>query len=76
MKQWYRLPPGQTASLVDSSSVDSACYRKLVFRASVPSPLLTLYLTPDGKHLVSGVMDLGIDPAVAQHKRQAELDAR
>ncbi|MBV9085035.1 MAG: thioredoxin domain-containing protein [Acidobacteriaceae bacterium] len=70
LKIWYRLPTNQRFTLVDSSTVDSACYRKLVFRASVPAPLLTLYLTPDGKHLVTSVMDLEVDPAVARRKKQ------
>ena len=70
----YKLPEKQTVALVDGSVVDAACYRKLVFRASVPAPLLTLYLTPDGKHLVSNVMDLTIDPIVAQHKKQREFE--
>ena len=71
--QWYKLPPNQTITLIDSNTADSACYRKLVFRASVPAPLLTLYVTPDGKHLVTGVMDLSIDPAVARRQKQGEL---
>ena len=59
-------------SISERSGVDSSCYRKLVFRASIPAPLLTLYLTPDGKHLVTGVLDLTVNPAVAQDKlRQA-----
>ncbi|HEX7362285.1 MAG TPA: thioredoxin domain-containing protein [Bryobacteraceae bacterium] len=76
VQQWFKLPPTQTVSVVDSSTVDSACYRKLVFRASVPAPLLTLYLAPDGKHLISGFMDLRVDPVVAQHKMQEQLNAR
>jgi hypothetical protein len=76
VKQWYKLPNGQTVMLVDSASVDYACYRKLVFRASVAAPLLTLYLTPDGKHLVTGLMDLTADPAITQRKRQDELQAQ
>lgn len=75
IKSWYKLPDNQAVTLADSSSVDSSCYRKLVFRASVPAPLLTLYLTPDGQHLVSGMMDLSVDPAVAQRKiRQEQAD--
>jgi hypothetical protein len=54
VRQWYKLPAGQTVTITDSTSVDAGCYRKLVFRASVPAPLLILYLAPDGKHLVSG----------------------
>lgn len=76
VKRWYKLPPAQIASLVDSGTVDSACYRKLIFRASVPAPPLTLYLAPDGKHLVSGVMDLDVDPAIAQRKSLEELNVR
>jgi protein-disulfide isomerase len=73
VKTWYKLPTNQTVTLTDSSIVDASCYRKLVFRASVPAPLLTLYLTPDGKHLVSGLMDLTVDPAIAQRKMREEL---
>lgn len=68
VKHWYRLPSDQKIRITDSNAVDSASYRKLIFRTNVPSPMLILYLTPDGKHLVSGVMDLAIDPAVAQRK--------
>ena len=38
----------------------------------MPAPLLTLYLTPDGKHLVTSVMDLEVDPAAARRKKQDE----
>jgi len=75
LRAWYQLPSHQSLTLIDSSAVDSSCYRKLVFRASMRAPLLTLYLTPDGKHLVSGVMDLTVDPAVAQRKMRQELAA-
>ncbi len=75
LQRWYKLSPEQNFNLVDSDTVDSSCYRKLVFRASTPAPLLTLYLTPDGKHLVSGVMDLTIDPAVARRQKQEEVEA-
>jgi len=70
IKTWHKLPDNQTVTLVDGSLVDASCYRKLVFRASVPAPLLTLYLAPDGKHLVTGVMDLTADPIATQHKKQ------
>lgn len=73
IKTWYALPEKQTVTLVDSNTVDPACYRELVFRASVPAPLLTLYLTPDGEHLVSGVMDLTVQPAIAQRKMRQQL---
>ena len=43
-KTLFALPNAESANLIDSSTVDSACYRKLVFRASVPASLLTLYL--------------------------------
>ncbi len=76
VKQWYKLPPNQTVTLIDSATVDSSCYRKLTFRASVPAPLLTLYLTPDGKHLVTGVMDLTVDPVLARRQKQDELEAQ
>jgi protein-disulfide isomerase len=76
VKQWYKLAPMQSVSLIENESVDSACYRKLVFRASIPAPLLTLYLAPDGKHLVSGVMDLRVDPAVTQRNNQEQLNAQ
>ncbi len=75
LQQWYKLSPQQSFTLIDSGTVDSACYRKLVFRASMPAPLLTLYLTPDGKHLVSGLMDLKVDPAVARRKKEEEVEA-
>ena len=48
IKTWYKYPDKQTVTLVDGSVVDGACYRKLVFWASLPAPLLTVYLTPDG----------------------------
>jgi protein-disulfide isomerase len=73
VKRWYRLPDGQTVTLTDSSTTDAACYRKLVFRASVAAPPLVLYLTPDKTHLVSSVMDLNIDPAISRRKIQQEL---
>jgi protein-disulfide isomerase len=76
LSKWYELTPTQMLSLVESSAVDSTCYRKLVFRANVPAPLLTLYLAPDGKHLVSGVMDLGVDPSITHHKNQEQLNAQ
>lgn len=74
IKAWYKLPEKQTVTLVDGGIIDGACYRKLVFRASLPAPLLTLYLTPDGKHLVSNVMDLSIDPVVAERQKQKEFE--
>jgi len=74
IKTWYKLPDKQAVTLVDSSAVDGACYRKLVFRASLPAPLLTLYLTPDGKHLVSNVMDLTMDPLAARREKQKEFE--
>lgn len=74
VSQWYHLPSHQTFALLDSSPADSSCYRKLTFRATVPTPLLILYLTPDGKHLAFGVMDLAVEPAVAQRKRQEEFE--
>jgi protein-disulfide isomerase len=70
---WYKLPNDQTITLVDASTVGSACYTKLSFRASAPAPLLTLYLTPDREHLVSALMDLAVDPIVTQRKRQKDL---
>jgi len=70
---WYRIGTGQHLTLIDSTSVDAFCYRKLVFRSSAPAPLLTLYLTPDGKHLVTGVMDMTVDPVIAQRKLRQEL---
>ncbi|MGH9653060.1 MAG: thioredoxin domain-containing protein [Bryobacteraceae bacterium] len=76
VQRWYHLAPGRTFKLIDSSSVASDCYRKLIFRANFPAPLLMLYLTPDGKHLVSELMDLRVDPAVAQQRIQEQLNAR
>src|SRR5690348_2051666 len=76
VKQWYKLANDQTVTLTDSSTVDSACYRKLVFRVSIPAPPLTLYLAPDGNHLVSVVMDLTVDPAVTYRRNQAKLEAQ
>ena len=73
LKTWYQIPNEQSFALIDSTTVDSACYRKLVFRPSMPAPLLTLYLTPDGSHLVGSLMDLAVDPAVARRKKQNEL---
>gem|GEM_PF-6784138 len=73
VRTWYKIPSNQTVTLVGDSTVDAFCYRKLVFRSSAPAPLLTLYLTPDGKHLVTGVMDLTVDPVVAQRKMRQEL---
>ena len=66
----------QSVTLADSAAVDSACYRKLFFRASVPAPPLVLYLTPDKTRLVSGVMDLSADPVIAQQQARDELAAR
>jgi protein-disulfide isomerase len=76
VEKWYHVPAGQHVMLTDSATVDSACYRKLVFRASAPVPPLVLYLTSDKTHLVSGVMDLAVDPAVVQQKAREELNAR
>src|SRR5581483_7555355 len=70
---WYKLPKGETMTLVDTSEPASDCYRKLAFRPSIRASLLTLYLTPDGKHLVSGLMDLTADPAIAQRKMRQEF---
>jgi protein-disulfide isomerase len=72
VSSWYNLPANQTVSLTDSSTVDTACYRKLVFRASVPRPPFVLYLTPDSKHLASEIMDLTVDPIVARRNIQQE----
>jgi len=71
--QWFKLPPNQSLTLTESDSVDAGCYRKLIFRPSVPAPLLILYLTPDKQHLVTNVLDLRVDPAVTRRERQNEL---
>lgn len=76
LDQWYRLPPYRSLNLIHNSEIDVECYQKLVFRSSVPAPLLVLYLTPDGKHLVSGVMDLTVDPSATKRKMRQELNAR
>jgi len=49
---------------------------KLVFRTNVPAPQLVLYLTPDKNHLVPGIMDLTVDPAITQEKLRKELNAK
>lgn len=71
--QWFKFPANQSLALAESDSVDAACYRKLIFRPSIPGPLLVLYLTPDKQHLVSNVLDLRVDPAITQRERQEEL---
>ena len=76
VKAWYKLPPNQTVTLADSGEVEPGCYRKLVFRASAPLPSLVLYLTPDKNHLVSGIMDLTVDPAITQDNMRKELAAK
>lgn len=69
----YRPATSYRLELINTSAVDAACYRRLIFRASVPSSLPTLYRAPDGKHLVTGVMDLTVDPAVTQRKIRQDL---
>src|ERR1700751_679436 len=76
VKRWYRVPANDTITLIGTGTVDAACYRRLVFRASAPVPLLTLYLTPDGRHLVPQVMDLDVDPAIAPRKKREEVEAQ
>jgi len=76
IKTWYKLPNEQRITLVDSNVVDAACYRKVVFHASVPAPELVMYLTPDKERLVVGVMDLTVDPSTAQRKMRQEMANR
>lgn len=76
IKTWYKLPNEQSITLVDSTVVDAACYRKIVFHASVPAPELVMYLTPDKERLVVGVMDLTVDPSTAQRKMRQEMANR
>jgi hypothetical protein len=45
VKEWYHVSDNQSVTLTDSATVESACYRKLIFRASMPMPPLVLYLT-------------------------------
>lgn len=72
IKRSYRLPMDETVTLTDSDGVDAACYRRLIFRSGISRPRLVLYLAPDGKHLVSGIMDLTVDPMVTKKQRQRE----
>lgn len=37
VKKWYKLPINQSFTLIDSSTVDAACYRRPIFRASIPA---------------------------------------
>ena len=76
VKQWYNVPGSTTVTLVNSDSADQACYRKLEFRASVPAPLLTLYLAPDRKHLAADFMDMTADPVVMRRRRQQDVANR
>ena len=76
VKEWYHMPASQSVTLTDSTTLNSGCYRKLIFRASVPAPPLVLYLTPDKTRLVSGVMDLAVDPAISQKKSRDDLAGR
>lgn len=73
LKRSYQLPPNQ-AIRIEETSIDSACYRKLVFRASMSVPRLTAYLAPDGQHLVFGVIDLMVDPLIAQRRRDGDSE--
>ncbi|MBV9081781.1 MAG: DsbA family protein [Acidobacteriaceae bacterium] len=76
VKQWYNVPNNTTVTLVNSDSTDPACYRKLEFRASVPAPLLTLYLAPDRKHLAAGFMDMTVDPVVTRRRQEEDVANR
>jgi hypothetical protein len=73
LKRLYKLPDNQTIPEIDTSFIDSACYRKVAFRPRAGAPLLTVYLAPDGEHLAIGLIDLTVDPFVAQRKMREEL---
>lgn len=75
VEKWYHIPEDQHVTLVDGTT-DQACYQKLLFRASFSAPVLVLYLTPDKTRLVASVMNLDVDPAVAQKKARDEMAAR
>jgi protein-disulfide isomerase len=69
----YELPADLTVE--DEGLAGESCFRRLLFTSSSPKKSLTLYLSPDGRHLTSDLMDTTRDPAVLR-EQQARITAQ
>ena len=73
VKRWFHIPESISVKLLNSSYVDSACYRRLVFSEGPELLPFAFYLSPDKSHLLSDRIDIRLDPETSQHKSEAEL---
>lgn len=58
----------------DEGFAGESCFRRLTFASQFPKKTLTLYLSPDGRHLTSDLMDTTQDPDILR-EQQARVTA-
>ena len=64
MQKKYKVPTSVKLTIAEDTIVNNSCYHKLQFHSdSAQQPFSqTLYLSPDSKFLLTGALDLSVDP--------------
>jgi protein-disulfide isomerase len=68
----YRLPAGSELSITDGDATEG-CYRKITFETTLPHRSIILYLSPDAKYLLTGLMNLAEDPRAELEERATQI---
>lgn len=77
MQKKYKVPTSMKLTIAEDTIVNDSCYHKLQFHSdNAQQPFSqTLYLSPDSRFLLTGVLDLSIDPLEEERKEHHELTA-
>lgn len=77
MQKKYKVPASVKLTIAEDTIVNDSCYHKLQFHSdNAQQPFSqTLYLSPDSRFLLTGVLDLNIDPLEEERKEHRELTA-
>ena len=62
--------------ILSSDTVNSNCYRKLVFTSGTSSKSRSVYLTPDQQYLSTGLSDTSVDPIAERAATEAATAAK
>jgi protein-disulfide isomerase len=69
-------PSNANTHILSSDTVNSNCYRKLVFTSGTTSKLRSSYLTPDQQYLSAGLSDTLVDPIAERAAAEAAVAAK
>jgi protein-disulfide isomerase len=69
----YHIESRADFTLESATLLDDSCFRKLVYNVSNRRDSITIYLAPDGVHLLPNIWDLRKDPAQDERAKQLQV---